>query len=161
MGSVFQEDPLEEGMTAHSSILVWRIPWTEEPGGLQSIGSLRVGHDWCDSMCTHTHTHTQWGNWFSQPLPFPTPAVTEPLRFSVSSLPPHPCHTDSAVSCSYQVCSHLRAFALVSSAWNTLPLNLYMTYCLHSSLCSNVTSSGTPSLTLPSKISILFPTLSL
>ena len=34
-----QEDPLEEGMAAHSSILVWRIPWTEEPGGLQTMGS--------------------------------------------------------------------------------------------------------------------------
>ena len=33
-----QEDPLEEGMTTHSSILAWRIPWTEEPGGLQSMG---------------------------------------------------------------------------------------------------------------------------
>ena len=39
------EDPLEEGMAAHSSILAWRIPRTEEPGGLQSVGSQRVGHD--------------------------------------------------------------------------------------------------------------------
>ena len=39
------EDPLEEEMTTHSSILAWRIPWTEEPGGLQSTGSQRVGHD--------------------------------------------------------------------------------------------------------------------
>ena len=39
------EDPLETGMTAHSSILARRIPWTEEPGRLQSMGSLRVGHD--------------------------------------------------------------------------------------------------------------------
>ena len=38
-----QEDPLEEGMTIHSSILVWRVPWAEEPGRLQSIGSQRVG----------------------------------------------------------------------------------------------------------------------
>ena len=40
------EHPLEEGMATHSSILAWRIPWTEEPGGLQSMGSQRVGHDW-------------------------------------------------------------------------------------------------------------------
>ena len=40
-----REDPLEEGMATHSSILAWRIPWTEEPGGLQSIGSRRVGCD--------------------------------------------------------------------------------------------------------------------
>ena len=39
------EDPLEEGMATHSSILAWRIPWTEEPGGLPSMGSHRVGHD--------------------------------------------------------------------------------------------------------------------
>ena len=39
------EDPLEEGMATHSSILAWRIPWTEEPAGLQSIGSQRVGYN--------------------------------------------------------------------------------------------------------------------
>ena len=39
------EDPLEKEMATHSSILAWRIPWTEEPGGLQSTGSQRVGHD--------------------------------------------------------------------------------------------------------------------
>ena len=39
------EDPLEEDMATHSSILAWRIPWTEEPGGLQSMRSQRVGHE--------------------------------------------------------------------------------------------------------------------
>ena len=39
------EDPLEEGMATHSGILAWRIPWTEEPGGLQSMGSQGVRHD--------------------------------------------------------------------------------------------------------------------
>ena len=43
--SLAQEDPLEEGMATHSSTLAWRIPWTEEPGGLQSAGSQRVGHN--------------------------------------------------------------------------------------------------------------------
>jgi hypothetical protein len=43
--SLSQEDPLEEGMATHSNILAWRIPWTEEPGRLQFIGSQRVGHD--------------------------------------------------------------------------------------------------------------------
>ena len=41
--SLGQEDPLEEGVATHSRILAWRIPWTEEPGGLQSTGSQRVG----------------------------------------------------------------------------------------------------------------------
>ena len=40
-----QDDPLEKGMATHSSILAWRIPCTEEPGGLQSMGSQIVGHD--------------------------------------------------------------------------------------------------------------------
>ena len=40
-----QEDPLEEGMATHSRILAWSIPWAEEPGGLRSSGSQRVGHD--------------------------------------------------------------------------------------------------------------------
>ena len=43
--SLGREDPLEEGMATHSSILAWEIPWTEEPGGLQSVGSQRVRHD--------------------------------------------------------------------------------------------------------------------
>ena len=46
------EDPLKKGMATLSSILAWRIPWTEEPGGLQSMGSLRVRHD----LATNTHT---------------------------------------------------------------------------------------------------------
>ena len=40
-----QEDPLEKEMATHSSILAWKIPWMKEPGGLQSMGSQRVGHD--------------------------------------------------------------------------------------------------------------------
>ena len=45
VGSLGREDPLEEGMATHSSILAWEIPWTEEPGGLQSMGSQRAGYD--------------------------------------------------------------------------------------------------------------------
>ena len=43
--SLGQEDPLEKEMATHSSTLAWKIPWMEEPGGLQSMGSPRVGHD--------------------------------------------------------------------------------------------------------------------
>ena len=46
--SLDQKDPLEMGMATHSSILARRIPWTEEPGGLQFMGSQRVGHDCSD-----------------------------------------------------------------------------------------------------------------
>ena len=43
--SLGQEDPLEKGISTHSSVLAWKIPWTEEPGGLQSTGLQRVRHD--------------------------------------------------------------------------------------------------------------------
>ena len=45
VGSLSWEDPLEKGMATHSSILAWRIPWTEELGGLQFMGFQKVGHD--------------------------------------------------------------------------------------------------------------------
>ena len=53
--SLSGEDPLEKEMATHSSILAWIIPWTEEPGRLQSMGSQRVGHDWV----TNTFRHRQ------------------------------------------------------------------------------------------------------
>ena len=46
VGLMVRKIPLEKGMSTHSSILAWRIPWTEKPGGLQSTGSQRAGHDW-------------------------------------------------------------------------------------------------------------------
>ena len=52
--SLSGEDPLEEGMATHSSTLAWRIPWTEEFGRLQAIGSQRVRHDRSDRARTHT-----------------------------------------------------------------------------------------------------------
>ena len=48
--SLGREDSLKEKMAAHSSILAWKIPWIEEPGGLQSMGLQKIGHDWA---CTH------------------------------------------------------------------------------------------------------------
>ena len=47
----------EKAMAPHSSTLTWKIPWTEEPGGLQSMGSLRVGHDWATSLSLFTFMH--------------------------------------------------------------------------------------------------------
>ena len=48
--SLGREDPLEKEMATHSSTLAWKIPWTEEPGRLQSMGWQRVGHDWATSL---------------------------------------------------------------------------------------------------------------
>ena len=57
--SLSQENPMEKGMASHSGILAWRIPWTEEPGGLQFMGSQRVRQDWREGA----HTHLLFGVW--------------------------------------------------------------------------------------------------
>ena len=58
------EDPLEKGTATNSSLLAWRIPWAEEPGGLQSMGSLRVGHytvrDGTHTSCIRKQNPTSW-----------------------------------------------------------------------------------------------------
>ena len=54
--SLIREDLLEKGMAIHSSILAWRIPWTEEPGRLRSIGLQRVGHNWA-CTCAYQRLH--------------------------------------------------------------------------------------------------------
>ena len=75
-----QEDPLEEGMAIHSSILAWRISWTEEPGRLQFIGS----QSWTQEVTQHAYTHRQSGlplslckatiHMSSKHLPLPRPS---------------------------------------------------------------------------------------
>ena len=64
--SMGQEDPLEESIATHSSILVWRIPRTEEPGGLQPIGSQRVRCDGSDWACMHSFLLSHSRKWLSQ-----------------------------------------------------------------------------------------------
>ena len=60
VSSLCPKDPQEKEMATHFSILAWKFPWKEEPGGLQSLRSQRVGHDWELSIkMVHTHTHTQ------------------------------------------------------------------------------------------------------
>ena len=56
--SLGREEPLEKEMVTHSSILAWRIPWTEEPDGLQSTGLQRVGHDWATSLSVPSRQST-------------------------------------------------------------------------------------------------------
>ena len=70
--SLGQENPLKKDMAAHSSILVWRISWTEEPGGLLSMGSQRVSHD-CSDLA-----HTQCMYWED---PLEEVMATPPLFF--------------------------------------------------------------------------------
>ena len=65
---------LEKAMAPHSSTLAWKIPWTEEPGGLRSMGSLRVGHDWVTSLSflTFMHWRRKW-----QPTPMSLPGESQ------------------------------------------------------------------------------------
>ena len=65
---------LEKAMAPHSSTLAWKVPWMEEPGGLQSIGSLRVGHDWVTSLSLFTFTHCR-RKW--QPTPVFLPGESQ------------------------------------------------------------------------------------
>ena len=77
------EDPLEKEMATHSSTLVWKIPWTEDPGRLQSIGSQRVGHDWVTSLSQFSSVQSQLRPTLRPPglqqarllCPSPTPRV--------------------------------------------------------------------------------------
>ena len=83
------EDPLEEGMATHSSILTWRIPWTEEPGGLQSMGPQRVGHT---EVTSHAHTPHPYPacqpSAHPPPLPHHLPGTIQP---SYTRSNPSPC----------------------------------------------------------------------
>ena len=82
--SLGQEDPLEKGMAAHSSVLTWRIPGTEEPGGLQSMGSQRVRHYWVTNTFTFNHQLTQELDLGTQRLLTLSPVLT---TCSLSTVP--------------------------------------------------------------------------
>ena len=69
--SLGPEDPLENAMATHSSILAWRIPWTEEPGGPQTMGSQRVGHAWATNTFTCSLSWSWDKAWNRQLLFFP------------------------------------------------------------------------------------------
>ena len=92
------EDPLEEGMATHSSILAWRIPWTEEPSGLRSTGSQRVGHGWA-------HTHS----------PTPSPSVSSPPTSPLGLAPSAALEVDQHVQFSTDpVCLFPRFLCVVA-----------------------------------------------
>ena len=106
--SLGQEDPLEEGMATHSSILAWRIPWTEESGGIWSIGLQRVRHNWSDLACTHIHS-SPVGPFcritslfyeilfsFDSPLTFDSSSFTGPLNAAIPKF--YPWFLGSSVS---------------------------------------------------------------
>ena len=82
--SLGREYPLEKEMATHSSALAWKIPWMEEPGGLESMGSLRVGHDWETSLSLFTFMHWR-RKW--QPTPVLLPGKSHGQRSMVGYSP--------------------------------------------------------------------------
>ena len=108
-----QENPLEKGRAVHSSILAWKTPWTEEPDGLQSMESQRVGHNWAANTFTftlgplETYLHSAWQIWdTSLPVSDPSwlvwvdsvqfnsvaqscPTLCDPMNHSTPGLPDH------------------------------------------------------------------------
>ena len=77
-----REDSLEKEMAIHSSTLAWKIPWTEEPDRLQSMGSQRVGHDWATSLASHL-IQSKRSTWHSKPRRFYS--RTAPFTFVAKS----------------------------------------------------------------------------
>ena len=82
------EDPLEKEMAIHSSTIAWKIPWTEEPGRLQSMGSQRVGHDWATSLFTFPFLLSQPGSTPEASLTLLTGTILIPYD-PPPHLPPH------------------------------------------------------------------------
>jgi len=117
--SLGQEDLLEKGMATHSSILAWRMPWTEEPDRLQSMGSQGVRHEWMYEIHTHMYIscegreETTFGRKLSctmkmsdfrslQDLPFPLPLLVFTLGGG-QGCAPRPCLSDHGwiLECDY------------------------------------------------------------
>ena len=81
-----QENPLEEEMATHSNSFAWRIPWTEEPGGLQFMGLQRVEHDWAWRVILHCLPVHLWDTWLTFFFPYfglPGASVRNPTRDKV------------------------------------------------------------------------------
>ena len=104
--SLGQEDPLEKEMATHSSTLARKIPWTEQPGGLQSMGLQRTGHDWA----INTQTLTKWSKSctrlasFLHNLSLSTVfASLWPMFFDFFSLPDNQCTVSKILSSTYSV----------------------------------------------------------
>ena len=105
--SLGREDPLEKEMATHSSILVWKIPWTEEPGRLRPMGLQRVGHSWATSLSfSLSGVRAQWGAvpW-STALSGDHQRLASPRPAGVGCLSNGPCHGTSPVEGAREVWS--------------------------------------------------------
>ena len=107
------EDPLEKEMAIHSSILAWRIPWTEEPGGLQSTGSKRVGHDWEISLSLSFMTYL-----LSNPKVNFSPSILHQLSALFEEVNYHLIHKNTMLSHLFFLLPYFCSFALISENQN-------------------------------------------
>ena len=123
-----REDPLEKEMTTHSSTLVWKIPWTEEPGRLQSTGLQRVGHNWATSFSLFFFPHES------------PPRSTSPDMVTWSLLFPFhltPCGSFSPGVWQFSVKVVLYVDALLISLWERLiSMSSYFTILISSPKCN-------------------------
>ena len=130
-----REDPLEKELTTHSNILAWRIPWTEKPGGLQSIGSQRVRHNWVTSL-SFTFLLVNTGDCFHSPhflAGFGT--LIQKVWFPVSlDIPAFVCLWTSAVNRMNSLllhghCLHFCSHSYLPIVRNRLSCFTYFFYC--------------------------------
>ena len=83
------EDPLQKGIATHSSILAWRIPWTEESGGLQSLELQRIGHDWATNVLFPQAMSVMWKVKVLKRIRF-QPPHPDPRHLFISRIPTRP-----------------------------------------------------------------------
>ena len=159
----------EKAMAPHSSTLAWKIPWMEEPGRLQSMGSLRVGHDWVTSLSLFTFLHWR-RKWQPTPVFLPGESqgrqslvgcrlwgrtesdTTEQLSSSSSSM-----HAKSLQSCS-TLCHSMDCRLPGSFAYGILQVRILELVAMPSSRGSSMTQELNPSLSSPALPGELFTT---
>ena len=134
--SLGQEDLLEEGMATHSSILAWRIPWREEPGGLQSKGLQRVIDDWSNWALTYIYLLS-----FEPPSQLPIPPNTQSTHLGRQSaeLSPLCCTAGSRWPFMLRMVVYICQCYSPSSSHPTLPQVYMSMLCIHVSIpCSSL-----------------------
>ena len=113
VGSLNWEDPLEEEMVTHSSILTWRIPWTEEPGGLWSMGLQRIGHDRATSLSLSFMTYL-----LSNPMVNFSPSIFHQLSALFEAVNYHLIHNNTMLSHLFFLLPYFCTFSLISENQN-------------------------------------------
>ena len=133
--SLGREDPLEKEIANHSSILAWRIPWTEESGGLQSMGSQRVGHNW--NNLAHVNMGRKPNFWWRAPDLAPTcPTENEEAIWMNSRKPPNNSSFNHHLTATAWQTT-VRNFLLSPEQWGITKWLLFSSYSVGNLIYSN------------------------